>query len=443
MIDRAHELGNANYAVMFLDFDRFKLVNDSLGHDVGDALLQAIAERLQANVCPVDSVSRRARGNSVGRLGGDEFVVLLDDVQCQDDALAIADRLLAAFAQPYQLGEHEVYSTASMGILIGDLHYDLAADALRDADVAMYEAKQMGKARYVVFDESMRQVAERHLQLEHDLRKAVAGEQLSLSFEPVISLASGELVGVEAVVRWEHPVEGEIDPAEFVPLAEESDLIYALGTWALSAACQQMREWIDELGNFAPRMISINISRKQFARRDFADVVQQALTRASIAPDRLQIELSEDVLSGDPETALQTMHHLREQGIRFAIDNFCASNGSFAILHRLPIQMLKVDRSLLEHIEHSKYPASLLHALAVLVRNLGIALVANGVNRQSQWLALQELGCSAAQGSFVSERMNASAIEKFVIRDGSVALTTSGASAFANRLSETMSLEAL
>lgn len=443
LIDQAHEAGAPSYAVMFLDFDRFKLVNDSLGHDVGDALLQAIAQRLQNIVCPVDSVSRRARGNSVGRLGGDEFVVLLDDVRSKDDAPAMAERLLAAFAEPYQLGEHEVYSTASIGILCGDLYYDQASDALRDADVAMYEAKQRGKARYVVFDEPMRQVAQRHLQLEHDLRKAMASEQLSLVYEPLISFASGELVGVEAIVRWEHPTDGDIQPAEFLPIAEESDLIHTLGTWALSAACRQMRQWIDELGVFAPRTISLNVSRKQFARRDFADVIQRSLTGAGITADRLQIELCEDVLSGDVEQALQTMRQLHEQGIRFAMDNFCASNGSFAILHRLPIDILKVDRSLLEHIEHSKYPASLIHALAVLVRNLGIALVANGVNRQSQWLALQELGCSAAQGTFVSRRMNADAMQQFIIHHRGVALTTSGASAFANRLSETMSLEAL
>jgi EAL domain-containing protein (putative c-di-GMP-specific phosphodiesterase class I) len=259
----------------------------------------------------------------------------------------------------------------------------------------------------------------------------------------VVSFASGELLGVEALVRWKHLDGEEIDPAEFLPIAEESDLIHALGQWMLSAACQQMRAWIDELGSFAPRLISINVSRKQFIRRDFVEMVQQALAQAGITADRLQIELGEDVLSSNVEQALQTMRQLRDQGTRIAIDNFCASNGSFAILHRLPIQMLKVDRSLLEHIEHSKHPASLLHALAVLVRNLGITLVASDVNRQSQWLALQELGCSGAQGSFVSTPLTAAVVEQFALRARSAELTACGASAFANRLSEMMSLEAL
>lgn len=442
MLDRAQH-GFANYVVMFLDFDRFKLVNDSLGHDVGDALLQAIARRLEENVCTVDSVSRRVRGNSVGRLGGDEFVILLDDLPSADEALALADRLLAAFAEPYQLGEHEVYSTASIGIVIGDRCYVRAEDALRDADVAMYEAKQRGKARYVVFDESMRQAAQRHLQLEHDLHKAVAGEQLSLAYEPLVSLSTGELLEVEALVRWEHPVEGEIDPAEFQPIAEESDLVHPLGAWALSAACRQMRAWLDELGFFAPRLISLNVSRKQFARRDFVELVECTLERTGLPADRLQLEVGQDVLTGDVEQALRTMQQLRELGVRLAVDDFGAGNGSFALLHRLPIQMLKVDRSLLADVDSSKHVASLLHALAVLVRNLGITLVANGVHRQGQWLALQELGCFAAQGSFVGQRMNADEVGQFVVKDRGVAPTTSGALAFANRLSETMSLEVM
>ena len=208
---RAHCAQNHHYAVMFLDFDRFKMVNDSLGHDVGDALVKEIAARLQENVRSIDSVSRRVTGNSTGRLGGDEFVVLLDEMHQLDEALIVAGRLIEAFAQPYQLGVHEVYSTASIGIVIGDARYERAEDVIRDADMAMYEAKRAGKARYVVFDTSMRQRLEHRLQLESDLRKAIHLDQLSLVFQP-ISLSSGDTTMVKALLRWQHPTEGEINP---------------------------------------------------------------------------------------------------------------------------------------------------------------------------------------------------------------------------------------
>jgi diguanylate cyclase (GGDEF)-like protein/PAS domain S-box-containing protein len=441
IMNRARETSQPRYAVMFLDFDRFKQVNDSLGHDVGDALLQEISARLVSSIRTVDSVSRFARGNTAGRIGGDEFVVLLDDLQAPEDALAIGERLLDAFSQVYQLGEHEVYSTASIGIVIGDLRYDLADDVLRDADVAMYEAKRAGRARFVVFDEAMRQQADRRLRLEFDLRTAVEDDGLALEFEPMLSLVTGELLGVEAHIRWQHPTEGEIAFQEFNALAEESDLIQTIGKWAIHATCRTMSEWLEQLGSHAPRVISLNVSHKQFSKRDFAQVVDEALAAAKLPAERLQLELPEAVLTGSVDDALLTMQRLRDRGVRLALDNFGAGGGSFSLLHRLPLQMIKVDHSLLTEIESSKHAAALFHALAVLVRNLGITLAATSVQRQGQWLALQELGCVAAQGRFVSPRQDANHMAEYLSRRQVGTIQGQGAMIFAERMAEMMSLE--
>jgi diguanylate cyclase (GGDEF)-like protein/PAS domain S-box-containing protein len=443
IINRSREAMRSCYAVMFLDFDRFKQVNDSLGHDVGDALLQGIAHRLEANIRSVDSVSRFARGNSAGRLGGDEFVVLLDDLRAPEDALAIADRLMEAFAEVYKLGEHEVYSTASIGIVMGNLEYERADDILRDADIAMYEAKRTGKARYVVFDEAMQKQAARRLRLEFDLRKAIDEQLLELNFEPLVSLSTGELLGVESHICWLHPLEGEIAFQEFLPLAEESNLIHAIGEWAIQATCQKMREWLDELGTQAPHMISLRVSHKQFAKQEFTQFVKGALAAARLPANRLQLQLPESVLTGNVEEALITMHKLRELDVRLALDDFGAGRGSFALLHRLPIEMIRVDSSLHAEIESCKHSAALLHALAVLVRNLGIALVAVAVRSRGQCLALQELGCSAAQGQFVAPRQNSEQIMQYLISDRDENLLVNGTMTFSNRLSEFMSVESI
>lgn len=438
---RAKCAQNHHYAVMFLDFDRFKMVNDNLGHDVGDALLKEIAARLQENVRSVDSVSRRVTGNSTGRLGGDEFVVLLDEVQQPDEALNVAERLIESFAQPYQLGVHEVYSTASIGIVIGDARYERAEDVIRDADMAMYEAKRAGKARYVVFDTSMRQRLQHRMQLENDLRKAIHLDQLSLVFQPIISLSSGDTTMVEAFLRWQHPTEGEISPAEFIAIAEESELIQGLGDWTLLAGCRQMTAWIESLGESAPTAMSINLSPKQFARRSFVLDLQRVLAETGLHPSRLQLEIKEDAFVKDVAIAIETMRAIRGLGVRLAIDNFGTGIASFASLHRLPINMLKVDRSLMIGLEDSKDAASLIHALAVLVRNLGISLVAEGVENPTQVMALQELGCEFGQGYFFARPMTTEAFAEFAVRSEAFNHETSGAQAFGNRLSERMVLD--
>ena len=439
-IARAQRSGMHNYAVMFLDFDRFKLINDSLGHDAGDALLQQIARRLQVGVRAVDSVSLNVVGNSTARLGGDEFVVLLNDLENPCEVGLIAERLLAVFSEPYQLGMDEVVSTASIGIVTGGPQYPRADDVLRDADTAMYEAKRAGRGCYCVFDASMRRRVQRRLQLEVELRKAAEAGQLALDYQPIHSLSTGEIKGVEALVRWIHPSEGLIEPAEFIPLAEESDLIFHIESWVLTQACRQMQAWAQELGLTAPPVISVNLSHRELGSPDFMDRLAHILAETGLDPRRLQIELTESSLTAHPDAARQTINQLRTRGIRIAIDDYGTGCLPWAAFTSLPIDMLKVDGRLLVGIEASKDAAALVHSLAVLVKNLGICLVAEGVETREQTLALQQLGCDHAQGFLFSTPLSVGKLNHFLLHSTGFDHSAAGAMTFAHRWSDHLTL---
>lgn len=404
------------FALMFLDFDRFKLINDGLGHDVGDALLCEIASRLTSELRCGDSLGRSEGGTSAARMGGDEFVVMLEPIRHADDVLAVADRLLAALARPYRLGPHEVFSTASIGIVVSRSDYERAEDLIRDADTAMYEAKRAGKARYAVFDEEMRKRVQRRHLLENELRRAIEGEQFSLAYQPIVSLETGRLKSVEALLRWQHPAHGFISPGEFVPIAEESELILHIGRWVLKEATRQMAQWVERLGPAAPPTISINLSRKQFAQSDLADQVHAAAEKVGLPPSRIQLEITEDTFASDVPTAIATMNAIKGLGFLLAIDDFGTGCSSFASLHEFPADVLKIDRSLLIDIETSKQTAALVHALAILTNNLGLAIVAEGVERESEVIILRELGCHFGQGYFFARPLSPDAFSEFALR---------------------------
>jgi diguanylate cyclase (GGDEF)-like protein len=401
---------------MFLDFDRFKLINDGLGHDVGDALLCEIAARLTSELRCADSVCRPESETSAARMGGDEFVVVLDPIHQAEDALAAADRLLAALAKPYRLGSHEVFSSASIGIVVAPGDYERAEDLIRDADTAMYEAKRAGKARYAVFDEEMRKRVQRRHLLENELRRAIEGEQFSLAYQPIVSLETGRLKSVEALLRWLHPAQGPISPAEFIPIAEESDLILHIGSWVLKAATRQMAQWVQRLGPAAPPTVSINLSRKQFVQSDLAEQVHAAACAAGLPPERIQVEITEDTFASDVPTAIATMNAIKRLGFLLAIDDFGTGCSSFASLHEFPADVLKLDRSLLVDIETSKQTAALVHALAILSNNLGLAIVAEGVERESTVTVLRELGCHFGQGFYFARPLSPDAFAEFALR---------------------------
>lgn len=432
-IDRSDRAQKHSYAVMFLDFDRFKLINDSLGHDAGDALLVEIANKLRGHVRAVDPLSANISGHLSARLGGDEFVVLLDELRGIDDAAQIAQQLLEAFAKPHRIGKHEVYSTASIGIVCGDPSYERAEDVVRDADTAMYEAKRRGKAQYVVFDASMRERVQRHLKLESDLHKAIGRPQLQLCYQPVLSLQNGSLYGVEALLRWRHPTEGIIEPNEFIPIAEESNLILTLGEWVFEEACRQLARWQETLGAMAPKRMCVNLSCREFALPDLAQRIEETLAATGIDPAHIQLEVTEEAFVGDVAATVTAMQSIKHLGIELAIDGFGSGISSFASLHQFPVDVLKIDRSMLIGIEDSNDVASMIHGLAVMVKNLGIDMVAEGVETPGQVIALQELGCEYAQGFFFAEALLPEQMRDYASRSLSLEYNARGAVAYANQ----------
>ncbi len=404
-----------NYALLFLDFDRFKLINDSLGHEAGDDLLQQIATRLRKNVRSEDSIGCTTLGNTSARLGGDEFVVLLSDLKTPDDAVSVGERLLTVLSAPYQLNGHEVYSTASIGTVFGHVGYDRAEDVLRDADTAMYEAKREGKACQVVFDEAMRERVTRRQQLESDMHRAIEAGELSLDYQPIVDVSSGAVHSLEALCRWKHSNLGFISPAEFIPIAEESGLISGLGTWVLRTACRQLAIWQDELGPFAPTKLAVNLSRKQLGQPGFTEVIREIFRESTVKPSSIELEVTEDALGGDLPTATRILQSLKDVGVKLAIDDFGVGSSSFASLHRFPIDTLKIDRTLLTDFPKSKESAAMVQGLVAITDSLDIMLVAEGVEQHEQWLALQGLGCKLAQGYFFARPMPAGKVPDFLL----------------------------
>ncbi|MEX2188413.1 MAG: EAL domain-containing protein, partial [Pirellulales bacterium] len=437
LIDRLRRLATRtkttrrqDFAVMFLDFDRFKLVNDCLGHDVGDALLRAIAGRLTNHLRVSQNVADEAEGTIVARLGGDEFVVVLDGLDKPQDAVAVAQELLSTLAEPYRLGEHEVYSNASIGIVFGGPEAGGADELLRDADTAMYEAKRTGRGRYVVFDEPMRHRIQRRARLEHDLRGALERGELRLVYQLIVCLRTGKLCGVEALVRWRHATLGDVAPGEFIPLAEESGLIFRLGEWVLRETCRQQADWRRALGVLAPPKMSVSVSRKQFAQPQLVAVVRHALAEAGLSPDGLQLEVTEEAFADDPARIGQTMRELKLHGVALAVDNFGIGQSSFASIQRFPIDVIKIDRSLTTEIDSNRDAAALVHAVVVLARNLEISVVVDGIENDRQVLAVAELGCDMGQGQFFSRPASPDAIESLLAEGRLPEANTVGTAAF-------------
>ncbi len=411
-IDRAQSY---NYALLFLDFDRFKLVNDSLGHDIGDQLLKQFADRLCSALRRKDTVGYLSDQSTAARLGGDEFVVLLEDLHDSKDALLIADRLLNVLEDPYCLAGHRVCCTASIGVVNSFRGYTTPDEVLRDADIAMYEAKSAGKGRYVLFDQAMHTYAEERLRIENDLRSAIASEELFLVYQPIVSLETGHIDGFEALVRWKHPERGLIMPAVFLPTAEESGLIVPIGTWVLDRACRDFARWQRDLGAAAPSKIHVNVSRKQLLR-DLVEKVRQALQKHAVAPECLHLEVTESEIMQNPEVAKATLGELRKLGVRVDMDDFGTGHSSLACLQELPIDVLKIDRSFVANMERSRSFAALVHAVTTLGQNLGMTVVAEGIETAEQLAMLQFMECEFGQGYFFSKPMPVDEVDTYLRR---------------------------
>lgn len=416
-VHRARRVEGYHFAVLFLDFDRFKLVNDSLGHDVGDQLLQAIAERLRVAIRAGDVAgTQMQQDNTAARLGGDEFVLLLDGLAKPQDAVIVAERLLESFAAPYLLGEHEVYSSASIGVVTSDNCDADAEDVVRDADTAMYEAKLAGKSQYVVFDVSMRKRAQNRMNLESDLRKAISGDQLRLDYQPIVNLRTGALQSVEALIRWQHPERGIISPGEFIPLAEDTGLIVQIGEWAMRNACEQFAKWQHELGEDAPASFSVNLSRAQLMLVTLPQTIETILKETGVEPGCLHLEVTESAVMKDAATGIRLLHAIKKIGVKIDLDDFGTGYSSLASLHQFPIDVLKIDRSFIANVGRAREFAALIYAISQLARNLDINVVAEGVETIEQVTVLQSLDCELCQGFLFSKPLHADEIPGFRVR---------------------------
>jgi diguanylate cyclase (GGDEF)-like protein/PAS domain S-box-containing protein len=402
---RAQRHPDRMFAVLFLDFDRFKIINDSLGHMMGDQLLLAIAQRLQVSLRP---------GDTVARLGGDEFTILLEDLRGTDEAVALAERIQQRLAAPFNLGGHEIFTTASIGIAPNAPDYRQPEEILRDADTAMYQAKSQGKARHALFDQGMHARALKLLQLETDLRHAVERREFFLVYQPIVSLQTGRLTGFEALVRWRHPERGLISPADFIPVAEETGFIIPIGQWVLEEACRQMRQWQTQCAEPLPLAISVNLSGKQLTQGNLIEQIFRTLRQTEMEPHHLKLEITESVVMENIEAATGMLEQLRALGMHLSIDDFGTGYSSLSYLHRLPIDTLKIDRSFVIRMTENQENAEIVRTILMLAKNLGLDVVAEGVETQEQVEHLQRLECQFGQGYLFAKPLEAEAAGQLV-----------------------------
>ncbi len=393
-------------AMYFLDFDRFKLINDSLGHKIGDEMLTHITARLQRVLEARGHTRPEAGRDFAARLGGDEFVIVLEKIDSMEEAEKFASALLVTLAEPFNLAGHDLQVTASIGLTTTHQGYRYAEDMLRDADTAMYRAKHSGRGRWARFDRGMHDEALRRLVLENDLRRAIEREELRLMYQPIVSMVGGVLKGFEALVRWHHPERGVINPAEFIGIAEETGLILPLGRWVLRRACAQLREWRNKHGFAEHISMSVNLSRRQFADPSLTDTVAEALQTHGIPADHLCLEITESAIMEDGESSVAILQRLRDSGVHLHMDDFGTGFSSLNCLHSMPMNCLKIDRSFIKTMLHRRDYAAVVNAIIQLAHNLGMAVVAEGVETQEQAALLLALECDFVQGYLFARPLN-------------------------------------
>ena len=403
-LNRAKYRPDYLFAALFLDLDRFKVINDSLGHQVGDELLIGIARRLEKSMRP---------GDMIARLGGDEFAVIIDNLKNTDDAIQAADRLHQEMSIPYLLSGREVYASASIGVALSQSHYETAQDFLRAADTAMYHAKSRGRGCVELFDTEMHARALGQLQIETDLRRALQREELRIFYQPIVSTESRQVRGFEALVRWEHPEHGLLSPARFMPVAEETGLVIPIDQWVLRDSCRQLRAWQQEFPMNPLLSVSVNLSGKQFAHPDLCDKIRAILDETGIIPLSIKLEITESSLVENPDAATQILRQLKELGVRISLDDFGTGYSSLSYLHRFPIDVLKIDRSFVNRMSVSKN-SEIVRTIITLAINLGMEVIAEGVETEAQVAQLTGMRCDYMQGYLFAQPMRADDVHELL-----------------------------
>ncbi|MGI8548942.1 MAG: putative bifunctional diguanylate cyclase/phosphodiesterase, partial [Gemmatimonadaceae bacterium] len=391
-------------AVLFLDLDNFKTVNDSLGHAEGDRLLVVAARRLATCV--------RA-GDTIARLGGDEFAVLVEDADMPDDATALAERIIAAFAVPFPLGGSPLVATVSVGIATS-VHSATSCALLRNADAAMYRAKADGKGRHAMFEPAMHVAALMRLQLDSELRQAIDANEFELEYQPIVRFDTGEITAVEALVRWRHPERGTVAPGAFIAAAEDTGIIVPLGRWVLREACMQAQRWCDAYADGPPLGVTVNLSGQQLRSPDIYDDVRTALNDSGLDPARLVLEITESVLMQHTEVTLAKLRAFKSLGVRLAIDDFGTGYSSLAYLQRFPVDILKMDKTFVNGVAEGEGDAVIARTILALGKALGLRCVAEGVETVEQRDALRALGCEYAQGYLFAPSLSADAASAMI-----------------------------
>ena len=399
------------FGLFFLDFDSFKVINDSLGHEVGDMLLVAIAERIRSLL---EKASSGSMVCSAARLGGDEFILLLENIESSADATRLAQECLRVLHMPYHLAGHTIHSTTSIGITTSDFGYVGAAAVVRDADAAMYRAKAAGKAQYMMFNPQMHQEAMQRLLIENQLRVALDEKQFHLHYQPIVSLESNALVGFEALLRWRHPERGNIPPGAFIPIAEESGLILRIGSWVMREAFGQLRAWQNAYPQLGGLSISVNVSPRQFSAPLLAQDILDMVRECQLDPSTVALEITEGATMKDIEEAAAIMRQIRQTGVHLHMDDFGTGYSSLSCLHRLPLNVLKIDRSFVSDLSERRDYAAVVNAIVHLAHNLGMKLIAEGVETSEQMSMLQALDCDYAQGYFFGRPMPAAEAERII-----------------------------
>jgi diguanylate cyclase (GGDEF)-like protein len=409
LLEQFSQQPDRQFALLFLDCDGFKVVNDSLGHLVGDQLLIAIARRLESCLIP---------GQILIRIGGDEFLVLMETIPFPETATALATQILQAYAAPFHIEQQEIFINVSIGIVIGGASYAKPEVVLRDADIAMYRAKALGKGVYQVFSPKMYAQAIERLQLENALRRVIERQELLLYYQPLVSLQTGHIAGFEALLRWQHPERGFVNPGAFIPLAEETGLIVPIGQWVLQTASTQLQSWQQELRTESPLEVSVNLSMKQLYHPHLLDDLDRVLQATQVG-SQLTLELTESMMMRDTKATLDILKHLKSRSVQLSIDDFGQGYSSLSYLHDLPVDVIKIDRAFISGTNaKSSHPGiqrpEIVRTIIDLAHNLGVKVVAEGVETAEQLAQLRQLGCEWGQGYFFSKPVDSDAARQLI-----------------------------